>query len=137
MAVMDIIKYFKAHEGLKFRQSKKFYWNSKNNVVYYNPQLLMDNIGRQSLLHEIGHAVLGHIDYKFDMELLKMEIDAWKIAEKYARTFQVRITKNYLAESLNSYLNWVKSRATCPACSNFGLQNQEAQYVCASCYFLW
>lgn len=134
---MDIINYFRKHEKLHFRKSQKFYWDSKNNLIYYDPSKLEDDAGRQSLLHEIGHALLGHLDYKFDLELLKMEIDAWKIAKLHSKTFNVIITKSCVDDSLNSYLNWIKDRAICPACSSLSLQNKKAQRNCAFCYFMW
>ena len=43
------------------------------------------------LLHELGHALLGHRDFKTEVERLKMEVMAWEKAKELAPKYGVEI----------------------------------------------
>jgi hypothetical protein len=97
--------------------------------------------GRQTkevfLLHELGHATLGHSDYNKDIELLSLERAAWDQAELLAQQYNLSINENLIEDHLDTYRDWLHSRSLCPQCSFTGLQTGNAQYSCPACHAKW
>jgi len=104
---------------------ERFSYSSTNKSVTYIPESLETDTGKLALLHEIGHAVLGHFNYKYDLELFSMEIEAWEEAKRLAREYLVEVDLSHISDCLLSYDKWVTKRATCPRCKSFGLQKSE------------
>ena len=90
------------------------------------------------LLHELGHAILGHNDFVQDIELLQLERDAWEEARRLAPKYEVKITDNKVETALDAYREWLHSRSLCPRCSQTGLQSREMlNYRCLNCGTKW
>ena len=51
---------------IKFVVSPTFYWSPQTSTIYFDSAVLDSENGNWSLLHETGHAVLDHKDYKTD-----------------------------------------------------------------------
>ena len=134
---MEIIDYFKKNENLKFRSAKHFYWDSSKEVIYYSKDMLKTLEGKMSLLHEIGHALLGHLDYKYDFELIKMEISAWDKSVTLAKLFNLQLDLRVIDENLKSYFKWLKKRQHCLICKENGMQLVNREYHCLNCSFSW
>ena len=112
-------------------------WSPIAQTVYYDPKRLKTNVGRAGLLHEVGHAVLGHRVYKYDMELLRIEMDAWDFVRQFANKYKIKIDEDHIRRCIASYDNWLSKRATCPDCLNFSLQKDRLHYGCFACGSKW
>ncbi|MDP4038766.1 MAG: hypothetical protein Q8P54_02290 [bacterium] len=131
---MDIINYF---DALKFLASDHFAYSASEDIVNYDPEKLESDLGRLNLLHEISHCLLGHIDYDYDLELLIMEVKAWNKTRELAPIFKIKIDEDYITTCIESYDLWVSSRATCPECDNFNLQQKLNEFRCFNCQTRW
>jgi len=112
-------------------------WSPAGRTITYDAKRLGSNTGKIGLIHELGHALLGHRIYKYDMELLAMELDAWDVARQLAPRYRLRINESHIAQCIATYDEWLSKRATCPDCRNFSLQKGRDQYQCFACGASW
>ncbi|TAK88891.1 hypothetical protein EPO04_02120 [Patescibacteria group bacterium] len=114
-----------------------FVWSPQYQAIMYDRKRIRSNEGRLALLHEISHAVLGHRIYKYDIELIAMEVDAWEKTRELAQKYQVTVDEEHIAECIASYDHWITKRSTCPDCDSFCLQQARDQYRCFACGAVW
>src|ERR1700761_218034 len=71
-----------------FVEGTRFSWRAGTRHVSFKKS---DTRTRDAwaLLHELGHAMLGHTDYRYDIELLQMEAAAWSQAHKLATVYDL------------------------------------------------
>jgi hypothetical protein len=115
-----------------FKHGPQEHWSSKTQTITFNP-----NRPCFGLLHELAHAVLGHISYKSDFELLKLEADAWHLASKIGQSYGVIIDEDHIQNCLDTYRDWLHRRSTCPSCGTHVLQNNSSKYQCFNCQATW
>ena len=120
-----------------FIAGRYFMWSPSSKTITFDERRLGSNNGRLALLHEIGHARLGHRIYKYDMELLRMEMEAWDVARQLAPALGVSINEDHISSTIASYDEWLTKRATCPDCGNFSLQRGRDAYACFACGAQW
>lgn len=122
---------------IEFCPGEKFCWSPQEQKITYFPDQI-EAEGRWALLHETGHALLKHLVYKTDYELLRMEIDAWEKAKELAHKLGLEITEDHIQECLDSYRDWLYSRCICPDCGTKTLQNDLSNsYSCYNCHACW
>src|SRR5680860_138720 len=117
-----------------FKLGDDFLWSSSDNTIYY------DNIAENQsvfLLHELSHALLGHISYTHDIQLITMERQAWDYTVKLAPKYNVTISDDMVQSTLDSYRDWLHARSTCPNCKATGAQTKKFTYVCSACSHKW
>ena len=131
---MDFLKNF---PDQNFVPGRFFMWSPGANAIYYDSRRLKSNDGKLALLHELGHARLGHRYYKYDMELLRMEMEAWDIVRELAPQYKLEVDEEHIANCIASYDDWLSKRATCPDCDNFSLQKDRHNYACFACGSKW
>lgn len=131
---MSLLKNF---PDLNFVAGMFFMWSPVQDTIYYDPKRLNTNDGKLALLHEIGHAQLGHRFYKYDMELLQMEMEAWDVVRKLAPRFDLAVDEDHIKRCIATYDGWLSKRATCPDCENFSLQKDYSHYACFACGSRW
>lgn len=85
------------------------------------------------LLHEVGHALLGHCDYGTDVERVKMERAAWEKAAELAQKYGVEMDVELAEEELDTYRDWLHKRSKCPQCGATRYQGQNGEYRCPMC----
>lgn len=103
-------------------------------------------IWRMRLLHEVGHALLGHRDFTTDVERLKMERAAWEKAEELYRIYREKIGRKTREEwgwsefdqevveaEMDSYRDWLHQRSRCPECGLTRYQTLDQKYHCPQC----
>jgi hypothetical protein len=126
-----------AFPQVSFAVGDTFYWSPEQQIIYYNPKA-RNTRGRWSLLHETGHALLGHSSYQADIELLQMEMAAWQKAQELAAQFDVVIDEEHIQDCLDTYRDWLYRRSICPTCTTKCLQSGDmAHYRCHNCHTVW
>lgn len=120
-----------------FRPGRFNMWSPLTNTIYYNSRRVNSNNGRIGLLHEIGHGSLAHRVYKYDMELLTMEMDAWDFVRQYAQKYNLKVDEDHITRCIASYDRWLSKRATCPDCKTFSLQKDRSNFGCFYCGSKW
>jgi hypothetical protein len=123
------------HPDLTFSSSSALCWSPSNNQISYPDKT--DDSALAGLLHEVGHARLGHREYVNDLELLQKEVEAWQEALRLAETYGITISQDHIEDCLDTYRDWVYKRSLCPLCSMAGLQRAETQYFCINCSHTW
>lgn len=115
---------------LRFRVGKKF--------MFRPPRTVMMEAGRASgwelqLLHEVGHALSGHRDFRTDPERLKMEREAWERARGLAATYNIWYDEEFVEGALDTYRDWLHQRSACPECGLTRYQTQDGRWHCPGC----
>ncbi len=123
--------------ALKFTPGNQFYWSPETGEIFYEAEW-RGHHAVWSLLHETGHALSGHRSYRADLELLRLEIDAWERARQVASELGVRIDEDHIQNSLDTYRDWLHKRSICPSCGNKCLQQGDfVHYRCFNCHTVW
>lgn len=118
-----------------FETADSFWWSAAKKTIFYDPQVPS---AHAFLLHELSHALLGHQGYTRDIELLKLERDAWHHAKTVlAPSYGVTIDDTTTEDNLDTYRQWLHDRSTCPRCDATGLQTKEQLYHCLACGNQW
>jgi hypothetical protein len=124
--------------ALSFTQGPRFVWSPVTHQVLYKKSVEPDDTTAiWALLHEVGHAVLGHGKYGTDFELVQLESAAWVEAEKLAKRYDHEIDPEHIQDCLDTYRDWLYQRSTCPACTVCSLQTDSKTYTCFNCGTVW
>ena len=119
----------------KFVIQDEFLWSSRQKIIYINPDAPNT---REYTLHELSHAILGHTGYKRDIDLIKLERDAWEHAKNVLGSlYGVKITKHLMEDNLETYRDWLYTRSICPDCQTTGIETREHKYRCLACNHVW
>lgn len=125
------------YPSLKFVQAKSFYWSPETGEIYYSDEK-SSHESLWSLLHETGHALLGHINYGADFELLSLELAAWEKAKSLATDINIEIDQDHIEDCLDTYRDWLHKRSICPSCNTKCLQQDNHEnYRCFNCHTNW
>lgn len=132
-----IAKLRSEYPGLKYRSAPQFSWSPETGEIFYKKGA-SDVTSQWSLLHETGHALLGHKNYTADFELLRLEVDAWEKARSVGEELDIKIDDDHIQDCLDTYRDWLHKRSICPNCSTQSLQQGEsANYRCHNCHTSW
>lgn len=122
--------------NIHFSKSDEFRWSPSTQTVYVGA--LQNDNDLATLLHETGHALAKHTTYGQDIQLLKLEREAWDIARnQLAPLFNLRISDEIIEDALDSYREWLHARSICPRCHSTGVQQDEQHYRCLVCEAAW
>lgn len=119
---------------ISYQKGNGFRWDPKSLCIFYNPA---DALAPQLLLHELGHALLGHSDYSHDIKLIEIERAAWEKAVAFSTEYGIDISEDTVEDHLDTYRDWLHARSLCPSCSTTGLQTASNGYTCPSCHTSW
>jgi hypothetical protein len=122
---------------INFTEGIVFCWSPKSSSVSYVSRLITSNTGTWTLLHELGHGLLGHTNYSSDIELVKMEAAAWQKAKKISADYNISIDEDHIQDCLDTYRDWLHQRSRCPECTNASLQIDPNTYKCSNCGQSW
>ena len=122
---------------LKFKSAKQFSWSPETGEIFYIKGAKGEN-SEWSLLHETGHALLGHNNYKADFELIRLEVAAWERARELGKDLSIVIDEEHIQDCLDTYRDWLHKRSICPKCSTQCLQQGDfVHYRCHNCHTVW
>jgi hypothetical protein len=121
----------KLYPELKFKKTDDFMWSPRDRKIHYSEEKVKTDLGKFSLLHEVGHALLNHETYDHDIDLLKYEVAAWEKAKEVSKKLKIDIDQDYIEDCLDSYRDWLKRRSTCPDCSFVNFQTSHLVYDCS------
>jgi len=124
------------YPSISLKTGDTFYWSPTDKIVYYK-QDNKTNEGVWALLHESGHALLDHTQYYSDIELVRMEMEAWDKACSIAKNLQLEIDESHIQDCLDSYRDWLHKRSLCPDCQLSGVQITNNTYSCIFCQKKW
>lgn len=123
------------YPALHFASGERFEWQPATATIVYDES---DPHFEARLLHEIGHATLGHTSYERDIDLIACERDAWQSARlELSETFDVSIPGEVIHHDMDSYRDWLHARSTCPHCESNGIQIAKREYKCVTCLKTW
>lgn len=132
-----ITKLQKAYPDLLFTAGEQFSWSPESGEIIYRSGTGGDK-AIWSLLHESGHALLGHRNYRSDVELVRLEVDAWERARQLAADFGIKIDDDHIQNCLDTYRDWLYKRSICPVCGTKSLQQGDyVHYRCFNCHAVW
>jgi hypothetical protein len=124
------------YPDLSFIESAHFSWHAgRKHVSYKKTQNTTHGIF--ALLHELGHAILGHSDFIHDIELVQLEVAAWEEARGLDSHYELHLDEEYVQDCLDTYRDWLHLRATCPTCFGRSLQASKTHYRCFNCQTEW
>lgn len=123
--------------SISFVKDSSFLWSPSNQTIHYPPEALSKQEGQARIIHEFGHALLGHTTYQSDFELIKMEVDAWQQAKQIASKLKLELDQDFIEDCLDTYRDWLHRRSTCPRCSSVSLQQDYYTYSCHNCSNRW
>jgi hypothetical protein len=115
-----------------FRSGKQEHWSPKTKTITFNPSHPCYGV-----IHELAHAILDHNNYQSDFELLKLESDAWELAAKIAKKYNITIDEGHIQNCLDTYRDWLHRRSACPSCGTHVLQKDSNSYYCFNCNTSW
>ena len=135
-AITLLIKQLKTdYPDLSFVISDSFMWSADKKTVFIDHS---QPNATSYCLHELSHAILNHNNYRRDMDLMKLERDAWEYAyTTLAPHYTIKIPSDVVQDNLDTYRDWLHARSTCPSCQATGLQTSEKAYKCLACGQMW
>ena len=113
----------------KFRKAKKARWDAAGQVIYYTDDT-------RELMHELGHAVLGHRFIESDVGLLRQERAAWTKAQELAVIYEVDLDEEYIEGRMDTYRRWLHKRSLCGIC-RYNAVEEGGRYRCVMCGNAW
>lgn len=119
---------------INWEKSERFSWEPSTGTIYYDP---CGQDPKWSLLHEAGHMTKQHNTYKGDLDLLRMEVEAWDEAKRLASVYGETIDQDHIEDCLDSYRDWLYKRSQCPKCYQNGIEQTSGNYRCINCRHQW
>ena len=120
-----------------WKTGKKFSFRAPRTITFVqspeNPPARVQNNYALQLLHELGHARLGHRDFATDAERLKMECAAWAEAKQLCARYGIKYDGEFVEEELDSYRDWLHQKSRCPDCGLTRYQTKDGKYHCPIC----
>ena len=111
----------------RFTSGKRFTFRPPRTIV------IEEDGNSLFLLHELGHALLRHRDFKTEVERLKMEVMAWEKAKELAPKYEVEIDEDLIEGELDTYRDFLHQKSRCPECGLTRFQTPDGVFHCPRC----
>lgn len=125
------------HPAITFRSGSSFAWSQHELTITYPGDSIGSPSFAWSILHELGHALLGHETFTHDLSLIRLERDAWDRARELSVDYGVEIPDEHIEACMDSYRDWLYARSLCPHCHQCGIQTERTMYSCVFCNYAW
>lgn len=120
---------------VSFTPSDNFRWSATDRTVFIDMDAPHADV---FCLHELSHAILDHHEYSRDIDLVKLERDAWEYAATtLVKKYKITISEDLIQDNLDTYRDWLHARSTCPTCQATGIQSTANEYRCIACKSAW
>ncbi|MDO5480473.1 MAG: TFIIB-type zinc finger domain-containing protein [Candidatus Saccharibacteria bacterium] len=128
MAATFLARIKSDYPSLRFIQGRKFAFRPPRTVVIPSddPEPLL-------LLHEMGHALSFHRDFKTEVGRLKMEVEAWEKARELCALYGVLTDEELIESELDTYRDWLHQKSRCPLCGLTRFQTPDGTFYCPKC----
>lgn len=127
-------KIIEQYPNLRFRQGKKWTFRPPRTIVYEETgENCCLNEYKLSLLHEVGHALLKHREFRTDAERVKMERAAWEKARELSKKYKVEYDEELVEDRLDTYRDWLHQKSLCSKCGLTRYQTVDGEYHCSFC----
>lgn len=124
------------YPDVTFSAGSQLCWSPESREVHYGAQGSPADM--HGVLHEIGHARLGHSTYSSDADLLIKETLAWEEAVQIAGRYGLSINAEHIQDCVDTYRDWLHKRSLCPICKMNGFQQPGSwDYCCINCGHKW
>lgn len=121
---------------IRFEPSDDFYWSPSTKTIHFGA--LRATEGKLTLLHEVAHALLGHSSFKRDLDLIRIEREAWDyVRDTLGPQYGIKTGEDQIDDMLDTYREWLHARSTCPRCRLTGIQTDSDKYHCVGCAQDW
>lgn len=121
---------------VSFEKSDDFYWSPSSKTVHIGSESGPD--APVVLLHEVAHALLDHRHFNRDIDLLRIEREAWEyVRTTLAPRYDMAVRDELVEDMIDTYREWLHARSTCPHCAMTGVQTKDATYHCVGCDHDW
>ena len=133
-----ITKLVQEHPEIDFEPGSEFCWSYETGTITYPKADESNDVFTASMCHEVGHALCGHSRFLSDVQLLKLEREAWAKGSEIAHaSFGLNIPEAHIERCLDTYRDWLYERAICPTCKQCGIQSKSTEYSCVFCNTTW
>ena len=112
-----------------FKEGERFAFRPPETIVV-GPEEPYDSL---LILHELGHALCGHRDFKTGAARIKMEREAWEKAKKLCEKYDVVYNEEVVENELDTYREWLDKKSRCPSCGLTRFQTPDGTYHCPRC----
>ncbi len=129
MSITLLEKLKDTYVEFNFRPADRFLFRPPKTIYYIEDAEDFDSL----LLHELGHAILGHKTFKTDIERLKMERSAWEKASEIAKNLKITINQDLIELELDTYRDWLHQKSKCKKCGLTRYQTPDGKYHCPQC----
>ena len=123
------------HPELQLTPGERFQF-SPPSTLYFDPKS-SEKRADLLLLHELGHYLIKKTDYSSDIELVKIESQAWAKAREICSDYNVQYNEDFAEDHLDSYRNWLHLTSLCKNCNLAGYQDSALLYHCPLCGATW
>ena len=89
------------------------------------------------ILHELGHALLKNANYSSDIELVRIESEAWQKAKELCQKYDVDWNEDVAEDHIDTYRDWLHTISLCRNCQLTGFQDSAGIYHCSFCNASW
>ena len=127
----------KDYPDVKLVPGDSFVWSPSKNQITYATNNENQEHAIWALIHELAHYKLDHKKYKSDLELLRLETQAWSKANELADIYKIEIDQDHIQDCLDTYRDWLHTRAKCPKCGVVSMQRNDLNYQCFNCKSVW
>ena len=120
----------KDYPALTFESGERFKFTPPSTIYYSDGSPL-------ELLHEVGHYLLDKNTYISDIELIRIESEAWDKAKQLCKTYKVKWDEDFAQDHIDTYRDWLHVVSLCKNCQLAGYQDESGLYHCPLCGAKW
>jgi hypothetical protein len=120
----------KDYPALTFEPGERFKFTPPATICYADGSPL-------ELLHELGHFLIEKNTYTSDIELIRIESEAWDKAKQLCKTYKVKWDEDFAQDHIDTYRDWLHVVSLCKNCQLAGYQDESSLYHCPLCGAKW
>lgn len=120
----------KDYPTLTLKRGERFQFSPPSTIYYADGSPL-------ELLHELGHFLIKKTDYTSDIDLIRIESEAWDKAKQLCATYEVNWDEDFAQDHIDTYRDWLHVVSLCKNCQLAGYQDESGLYHCPLCGAKW